>query len=536
MRYDHISIKYLGCPIYNGRKLLEIFIDLICKITNRIKGWHLKLLSIRGIATLIRHVLFALNVHTLAAVHPPKGTLEVIERGNSNFWFDKWNEHDLLYELLENTLIYQHIPIKDVFQRGHWNWNALNPQPPDHIKHIITSFNINLVNNIDDIPLWAVVESGKFSVSSVWKLLRKMRPFAFIDAKIWHKHILYKMSCVTWRAIHNRMPTDDKIVDKFKITIVSKCVCCIATGMNPGLESSEHLFCKGDYAQRIWSSIIGRLGIITRHTNLRELLQRCWNSTSKNPVAKYALSIIPPIIVWELWRSMCNSRYEEEIPFTKRSIFMIAFKIFHLNKKIFTNINLPENWESLLKLMEIQLEDTIHIMVKWSRPSHHSMKLNDDGYCIRESSRGGGVVRNSNGNYIMAFILPLGNGTSNTVEAKVFLFGLKWCIANEHIFTIVEIDSLILLNSILNLWSTPWRIRETVDEIKELILKHNIQINHCYREANRVADKLASYSHLTNTSIILTDTSGLSAHVKGLLNLDKWQFPSFRIKKKRSIP
>ncbi|KAH0769668.1 hypothetical protein KY290_013649 [Solanum tuberosum] len=273
MRYEHLPIKYMGCPIYNGRKLLEIFIDLICKITNRIKGWHLKLLSTGGRATLIRHVLLALNVHSLAAVHPPKGTLEVIERyltrfywsgneedkkyhrvswenlsypyneggsnfrkledtckaftakqwwrfrtteslwtnflkakycsvdhptivqwkpgqshswqamlkireeveqeifwktnrGNSSFWFDKWNEHGPLYELLENTLIYQHITIKDVFQQGHWNWNALNPQPPDHIKHIITNFNINLANNLDDIPLWTAAESGKFSVSS----------------------------------------------------------------------------------------------------------------------------------------------------------------------------------------------------------------------------------------------------------------------------------------------------------------------------------------------------------------------------------
>ncbi|KAH0632683.1 hypothetical protein KY284_035469 [Solanum tuberosum] len=301
--------------------------------------------------------------------------------------------------------------------------------------------------------------------------------------------------------------------------------------MNPGLESSEHLFCKGDYAQRIWSSIIGRMGIITRHTNLRELLQRCWNSTSKNLVTEYVLSIIPPIIIWELWRSRCNSRYEEERPSTKRSISLIAFNICHLTKKNLSNINLTENWESLLKLMDIQLEDTI----KWSRPSHHSMKLNTDGSCIRESSGGGGVVRDSNGNCIMAFILPLGNGTSNTAEEKAFLFLLKWCIANGHIFTTVETDSL-LLNSILNLWSTPWRMRKTVDEIIELILRHNIQFNQCYREANKVADKLASCSHLTNTTIVFTDTSGLPAHVKGLLNLDKWQFSSFRIKKKEAFP
>ncbi|KAG5574507.1 hypothetical protein H5410_054641 [Solanum commersonii] len=120
------------------------------------------------------------------------------------------------------------------------------------------------------------------------------------------------------------------------------------------------------------------MGIITRHTNLRELHQRCWNSTSKNLVAKFILSIIP--------QNHYLGIMEIKRPSTKRSISLIAFNNCHLTKKVFININLRENWESLLKLMEIQLEDTIHTTVKWSRPSHHSMKLNTDGSCIRESS------------------------------------------------------------------------------------------------------------------------------------------------------
>lgn len=59
------------------------------------------------------------------------------------------------------------------------------------------------------------------------------RPFALIDGKIWHNHVPYKMFCVRWRAIHNRMPTDDKIIDKFKITTIAICFFCFARGMNP---------------------------------------------------------------------------------------------------------------------------------------------------------------------------------------------------------------------------------------------------------------------------------------------------------------
>ncbi|KAH0671069.1 hypothetical protein KY289_025562 [Solanum tuberosum] len=352
--------------------------------------------------------------------------------------------------------------VVDLSNQGHWNWNALNPQPPDHIKHIITKFNINLANNLDDIPLWTAAESGKFSISSAWKLLRKRRRFARIDAKIWHKHSLTEL----WELLI----TDIK---PHELNVESD---VYAPSRGPNIPCQRPTD-RGSIDGPCWSTVVcvrGWVGEVSIHGHR-------------------------PRTVWR------------------------------------TTDHQHGPWSDLrlLKLMEIQLEDTIHTTVKWSRPSHHSMKLNTGGSCIGESSGGGGVVRDSNGNCIMAFILPLGNGTSNIAEPKAFLSGLKWCIANEHIFTTVETDSLLLLNSILNLWSTPWRMRETVEEIRELILIHNNQINHCYREANRVTDKLASYSHLTNTTIVITDTFGLPAHVKGLLNLDKWQFPSFRVKKRK---
>ncbi|XP_060214023.1 uncharacterized protein LOC132641152 isoform X1 [Lycium barbarum] len=72
MRYDKLPMKYLGCPLYTGRKLIAYFSDMVNKIINRVKGWHLKFLSFGGRAVLIRHVLMALNTHTFAATHPPK--------------------------------------------------------------------------------------------------------------------------------------------------------------------------------------------------------------------------------------------------------------------------------------------------------------------------------------------------------------------------------------------------------------------------------------------------------------------------------
>lgn len=74
-RHDHFPMKYLGFPLHPGRKKLTFYFDVVSKVINNIRGWHLKFLSFGGRATLIRHALLALNIHRLAAIHPPKALL-----------------------------------------------------------------------------------------------------------------------------------------------------------------------------------------------------------------------------------------------------------------------------------------------------------------------------------------------------------------------------------------------------------------------------------------------------------------------------
>ncbi|WMV10201.1 hypothetical protein MTR67_003586 [Solanum verrucosum] len=133
----------------------------------------------------------------------------------------------------------------------------------------------------------------------------------------------------------------------------------------------------------------------------------------------------------------------------------------------------------------------------------------------------------------MTFILPLGRGTSNTAESDAFLFGLRWCINNGHNLIITETVSLLIRNCINNSWSTPWRIKESVEEIRCLIQRHDVIINHCFREANHVADKLASMSHFVEEVKVFTQPSTIPRQIRGLLNIDKWQFPSFRVKQRK---
>ncbi|XP_060201911.1 uncharacterized protein LOC132630347 [Lycium barbarum] len=159
--------------------------------------------------------------------------------------------------------------------------------------------------------------------------------------------------------------------------------------------------------------------------------------------------------------------------------------------------------------------------------------MNSDGSCRGNSNGGRGVVRDSLSKCIMTFILPLGEETNNTVEIKAFLFALKWCIENGHNMIVTETDSLLLKNCISENWSMPWNIRETIKDIKLFIHGNNVIIEHCFREANKATDKLASLSHCTDTVKVINNTSSLPRHVKGLLNMDRWQFPSFRVRRRK---
>nr|XP_009598929.1 uncharacterized protein LOC104094661 [Nicotiana tomentosiformis] len=91
MKYQKFPIKYLGCPLTTGRKKIKFYSDIVNKVIGIIRGWHTKLLSTEGRAILIRHVLLALPIHLLAAVNPPKGTLELIEKFVARFF---WSGQD----------------------------------------------------------------------------------------------------------------------------------------------------------------------------------------------------------------------------------------------------------------------------------------------------------------------------------------------------------------------------------------------------------------------------------------------------------
>lgn len=78
---------------------------------------------------------------------------------------------------------------------------------------------------------------------------------------------------------------------------------------------------------------------------------------------------------------------------------------------------------------------------------------------------------------------------------------------------------------------TPWRIH---DKVKELKGTTGFILSHCYREANKVADLLASLGYDNGNNKTYESFVDLPTRVKGLMSMDRCEMTNFRTMKKKS--
>lgn len=76
---------YLGCPVFNGRRKIIYFENLLRRVTKRVMSWQNKLLTFGGRYILIRHVLQSIPLCTLFAMNPPKGVVEQLHKVFTRF-------------------------------------------------------------------------------------------------------------------------------------------------------------------------------------------------------------------------------------------------------------------------------------------------------------------------------------------------------------------------------------------------------------------------------------------------------------------
>ncbi|WMV09990.1 hypothetical protein MTR67_003375 [Solanum verrucosum] len=88
----------------------------------------------------------------------------------------------------------------------------------------------------------------------------------------------------------------------------------------------------------------------------------------------------------------------------------------------------------------------------WSFPPVGSIKMNTYGSYLHETGKAsiGGIVRDSQGDLIMAFSISVNCNNHNMGESLAAEFGVKWYYQHGYTDFILELDSMIKAKMLIN--------------------------------------------------------------------------------------
>ena len=149
-------------------------------------------------------------------------------------------------------------------------------------------------------------------------------------------------------------------------------------------------------------------------------------------------------------------------------------------------------------------------LVSWTTPHKGWVVFNTDGASKGNpgSAGGGGVLRGDRGEWKWAFTENMGYCSSMKAELKAILRGLR--IAKEKGVSrlLVRSDSTVLVGMLRGEMEPNPEHGALIEQCKRLVQEESwkVQISHCYREANKVADMLANIGVTLNNKFTFFDS------------------------------
>lgn len=81
-----LPLSYLGCVLFNGRKKVDYFSNILAKFKRKLASWKFKPLSQGRKIILVRHVLQCLLLYNMVDFDLPKSVLNRLEKICCNFF------------------------------------------------------------------------------------------------------------------------------------------------------------------------------------------------------------------------------------------------------------------------------------------------------------------------------------------------------------------------------------------------------------------------------------------------------------------
>ena len=153
-----------------------------------------------------------------------------------------------------------------------------------------------------------------------------------------------------------------------------------------------------------------------------------------------------------------------------------------------------EYWYCVLKHANSRPRSTI--AVGWVKPPVNWVKLNMNSSTLGNPvlAGGGGLIRDCHGNQISSFARAIGFTLSIVAELKAVRDGLTQCCNISLVAVEVEIDASVAVFLLSQATHTNGEFSSLIDDRRNLMKNiPQVRLKHCFREANRCTDALASF-------------------------------------------
>ncbi|XP_054801608.1 uncharacterized protein LOC129305663 [Prosopis cineraria] len=435
--------KYLGVPLHHNRVTNNTYQFVVDKMKQRLSSWKATSISFVGRTTLTKSVLNTIPLYCMQTAHLPVSTCEEIDKCSQGFLWGSTRERRKIHLVTWDEvckpkingglgLRHAHLQNKAFMMKAGWGlihnkealWARVIRSKYKCGRELIPQVNrtlpgsqfwrglrnnwekveakLELITNQanEKVVRWKHEKHGIFTVRSAYdSLIDSYDCPDQIWAKIWKLRVPQRCRSFLWLMSHDRILTNKSRFDRH-LDIQPWCSCCPEE-----FEDTLHVMRQCPEAKEVWMKLLRpsqRRAFFT--TDLREWCKM--NLKIQVTVNNFKWCDLFAVLCWAIWKRR-NERVFEGRRSTTVSVIAQATVI--LNCMNVANCRLQNTSIAGIRPnnqvdMTILATDELFVYV-------------DGAFVAATNSKGcGGLVKDTKGNIIEAFMLRLEKGDNLTVE------------------------------------------------------------------------------------------------------------------------
>nr|KYP56524.1 Putative ribonuclease H protein At1g65750 family [Cajanus cajan] len=412
------------------------------------------------------------------------------------FWLDHWVPN--IPCLADRAT--QPIPLVEKYKvvadyitdQGDWRMHDINHFLPMEVCAIIEGLVPPSIGEDDDAIAWIDSPTGEFNMRSAYSMLRGNGDN--------HTHQVYR-DIARWQAPERlrmflwRVAQDSLVTNSFRL-YRGLTECAICPLCHAGLETAMHILRDCHLVTRVWNVLLqGHL--IPEFFRYASACDWILANLSYGCHSEPNWGILFAVAVDAFWYWRNKVVFGEIEGDISQLVFQIKGRTNEIIRVGFGGR--PRG----ISHAAIQQRT-----IRWYPPPRDSCKLNCDGAVSYGIASCGGVARDHNGNFIMAFSCKLGNCSVVQAELWAIFYGIKLLRERSWSGAIcVETDSAVAVKLLKEGCIRTHDSYSLVNKIVHIVGDdHEVSCSHIFREANQVADLLAKHGRsLQNRIVIFSD-------------------------------